>query len=249
MKKTIQKHILLWLTITVTLIVYYGRVNSDFLEAFYYVIMLMPVAVGTAYVFNYYFVPKYLLTRRYWAFALNMFYMLVITLYLEMMVMVFSFIYLYNFRYGEMNPLTVDTISVATNIYLIVFGFAFFRMIESLRKSVAEKKSLAEKIEKEKQQVLTVVSDRQQVPILLENIQYIESLADYVRIHHLDGKTMTKEKITALEERLPADFIRVHRSFIINRKWLSAFNSEQLVISDMKIPMGRKYKKRVMEEL
>ncbi|MEQ8681760.1 MAG: hypothetical protein RID25_18500, partial [Cyclobacteriaceae bacterium] len=66
MKKTIQKHILLWLTIAVILIVYYGRVNGDFSEAFYYVTMLMPIAVGTAYVFNYYLVPNYLLTKRYW---------------------------------------------------------------------------------------------------------------------------------------------------------------------------------------
>ncbi len=249
MKKTIQKHILLWLTIAVILIVYYGRVNSDFLEAFYYVIMLMPVAVGTAYVFNYYLVPNFLLTKRYWTFALYMFYMLVITLYLEMMVMVFSFIYLYNFRYGEMNPLTVDTISVATTIYLIVFGFAFFRMIESLRKSVAEKAALTEKIEKEKAKVLTVISDRQQIPIPLDQIRFIESLSDYVRIDHENGKTMTKEKISKLEERLPADFIRVHRSFIVNRKWVVAFSSEHVKVADETIPVSRKYKKKVMEVL
>lgn len=249
MKKRIVKHISLWTIIALILVVYYGRVNGNFSEAFFFVTMLMPVAVGTAYVFNYYLVPNYLITKRYWIFTLYMFYMFVFTLYLEMMVIVFSFIFLYDFQYGKMNPLTVDTISVAANIYLIVFGFAFFRMLESLRKSVAEKSVLNESIEKNKQKVLTVISDRQQIPIPLDQIKFIESLSDYVSIDHENGKTITKEKISKLEEKLPANFLRVHRSFIINRNWISAFNSEQLAIADAKIPISRKYKKRVMEEL
>ncbi len=249
MKKRIVKHISLWTIIALILVVYYGRVNGNFTEAFYFVTMLMPVAVGTAYVFNYYLVPNYLLTKKYWTFALYMFYMFVFTLYLEMMVIVFSFIFLYDFQYGKMNPMTLDTISVAANIYLIVFGFAFFRMIESLRKAAAEKAALTGKIEKNKQKVLTVISDRQQIPILLDQIKFIESLSDYVSIVHENGKTITKERISNLEEKLPTDFIRVHRSFIVNRKWISAFNSEQLAIADAKIPISRKYKKGVMEEL
>ncbi|XOV93199.1 MAG: LytR/AlgR family response regulator transcription factor [Bacteroidota bacterium] len=249
MKNNILKHILLWITIAVILVVYYGRVNSDFMEAFYYVTMLMPVAVGTAYVFNYYLVPNYLLTKRYWMFSLYMFYMVVITLYLEMMVMVFSFIYMYNFRFGDMNPLTVDTLSVATTIYLIVFGFAFFRMIESLRQVDSEKALLRERLEKDQQQILTVVSDRHQVPIVMDNIRFIESLADYVMIHQVDGKTMTKEKISVLEESLPSNFIRIHRSFIVNKRWITAFNSEHVVMIDEKIPVSRTYKKKALEEL
>ncbi len=246
MKKTILKHVLLWCLTALILILYYGRENTDYVEAFYFVTMLMPVAVGTAYFFNYYLVPNYLLTRRYWVFALYMFYMFVFTLYLEMLVLVFSFIFLYNFQYGEMNPLTVDTISVATTIYLIVFAFAFFRMIESLRKSDAEKRALNERIKKDQQKVLTVISDRQQVPILLDQIRYIESLADYVRIDHENGKTITKEKISTLEERLPSGFIRVHRSFIVSRKWVTAFNSEQVLLGEDAIPVSRTYKKEAM---
>ncbi len=240
---------LLWCIVATILVLYYGRGNANYVEAFYFVTMLMPVAVGTAYFFNYYLVPNYLLARKYWTFALYMFYMVVITLYLEMLALVFSFVFLYNYQYGEMNPLTVDTFSVFTTIYLIVFTFAFFRMIEFYRRSDSEKRSLIEKIELEKQKILTVISDRKQVPILIDEISYLESLANYVRIDHEKGKTITKEKISALEAQLPSHFVRVHRSFIVNKHRISSFNSEHVTVGEDNIPISRTFKKKTLGEL
>ena len=49
--------------------------------------------MGTSYLFNFYLVPKYLLSKKYGWFALYFFYLLVISLYLQMWILMFSFMF------------------------------------------------------------------------------------------------------------------------------------------------------------
>jgi hypothetical protein len=56
--------------------------------------MLLPVAVGTSYSFNYFLVPRYLLKKRYKKFSLYLAYLLIVSTWLEMWVITGSFILL-----------------------------------------------------------------------------------------------------------------------------------------------------------
>ena len=58
-----------------------------------------------------------------------------------------------------------------------------------------------------------------------------------------------QEKISALAERLPSTFIRIHRSFLVNSDKISSYNAEEVRIGDLHLPIGRKYKKQVAAEL
>lgn len=52
-----------------------------------------------------------------------------------------------------------------------------------------------------------------------ENISYLEAQDKYVYIHTVDGqKHLTDQSLTLLEEKLPAQFFRVQKSFIINKE-------------------------------
>ncbi len=91
-----------------------------------------------------------------------------------------------------------------------------------------------------------VRADRKVVKIRLNDILFIESLKDYVKIHLKDEMIITKEKISRLEEKLPGEkFIRTHRSFIVAADRIRAFTAETIEIGAHEIPVGRTYKNSV----
>ncbi|MDZ7607242.1 MAG: LytTR family DNA-binding domain-containing protein [Cyclobacteriaceae bacterium] len=95
-----------------------------------------------------------------------------------------------------------------------------------------------------------VRSDRKVVKVYLNEILFIESLKDYVRIH-LDGEIIiTKEKISSLENLLPeSEFIRTHRSYLVSVSRIRAFTTEIIEIKNHEIPIGRTFKNSVLSFL
>ncbi len=92
---------------------------------------------------------------------------------------------------------------------------------------------------------LYVNTNRKHVRIVFEEVLYIESLKDYIRIHTADQAVTTKEKISAFEDQLPDYFLRIHRSFIVNTRQVTAFTANDVEIGDREIPIGVSYKQLV----
>jgi DNA-binding LytR/AlgR family response regulator len=93
-----------------------------------------------------------------------------------------------------------------------------------------------------------VRSDRRMLKIAFNDIVYIESYSDYIKIHLNDKSTIvTRETISAIEAKLPQDnFIRIHRSYIIAINYINSFTNEEIVISEKSLPISRSYKKEVL---
>jgi len=85
--------------------------------------------------------------------------------------------------------------------------------------------------------------------ILFEDILYAESLKDYVRIHTSETTIITKEKISDFEQKLPACFLRTHRSYIVNTNKITAFTAQDVEIGSIEIPIGISFKQGVLEIL
>lgn len=91
--------------------------------------------------------------------------------------------------------------------------------------------------------------DKKNLRINLNEIDYIESLADYVIVHTAGKKLITKERISQLEEKLPdSDFLRVHRGYIVNRQKVTAWYGNTLELGAIKVPVGRLYKEAVFSK-
>jgi len=86
-------------------------------------------------------------------------------------------------------------------------------------------------------------SDFSLVKIPLADILYIEGLADYLKIHIKDRKpVMARMPMKELMERLPsAEFIRVHRSFILPFSKIEAVRGTTIYIGVNEFPIGRTY--------
>lgn len=95
-----------------------------------------------------------------------------------------------------------------------------------------------------------VKEDKRMVKIYLDDILFIESLKDYVRIHTHSRSITTKQQISYLEQKLPStQFLRVHRSYLIAMNKIQSFASNCVEIKSQEIPIGRSYKHAVMAKL
>ena len=88
-----------------------------------------------------------------------------------------------------------------------------------------------------------VRADFSLVKIPLADILYIEGLADYLKIYIKDRKTIVaRMPMKDMMEKLPsADFIRVHRSFILPFSKIEAVRGTTIFIGDKEFPIGRTY--------
>lgn len=92
--------------------------------------------------------------------------------------------------------------------------------------------------------------NKRQVKVVLADIQYIESLKEYAHIHTSTETIVTKAQLSELEEIFQADnLLRVHRSYMVAKDKLTAFSSSEVEIGELRIPIGRSYKQKVLEVL
>lgn len=104
--------------------------------------------------------------------------------------------------------------------------------------------------ETENNHFMFVRSDRRMFKIDFDNIIYIESFSDYIKIHLADKTIITRETISAVEAKLPShQFMRIHRSFIIALAHITSFTNEHIVINNKALTISRSYKKEVLELL
>ncbi|WP_297087964.1 LytTR family DNA-binding domain-containing protein [uncultured Draconibacterium sp.] len=131
---------------------------------------------------------------------------------------------------------------------------SFGRLLQSINKYLNEsQQALPDEmapIEPEKTESVFVRADRKMIKINFPEILYIESLADYIKIHLQDKTIVTRETISSIEAKLPQkDFLRVHRSFIVAIKAIDSFTNELLEIGKKQIPISRSYKEQVLRRL
>ncbi len=94
-----------------------------------------------------------------------------------------------------------------------------------------------------------VTSNRRKVKVEFEKIHYVESAKDYVCIHLSDDQIMTKDKTSTFEKKLPSNFLRIHRSFIVNVDAITAFTHHDVEIGSKEIPIGISYRSQVKQAL
>lgn len=95
-----------------------------------------------------------------------------------------------------------------------------------------------------------VRSERRMIKINFNDIIYIESYSDYLKIHLENETIVTRETISAVEAKLPSNkFLRIHRSFIIALANISSFTNEEITINRKSLPISRSYKKEVLKTL
>ena len=95
-----------------------------------------------------------------------------------------------------------------------------------------------------------IKSDSFLTKIKFEDIFWVEALGNYVIIYTSEGKHTVHTTMKSITDKLPTDqFLRIHRSFIVNLYRINSVNGRSLKIDDNYIPISRSCKKGLMEKL
>jgi DNA-binding LytR/AlgR family response regulator len=86
--------------------------------------------------------------------------------------------------------------------------------------------------------------------VQLSDILYIEGMKEYVVFYTTQQKLVIHASLKSLEARLPEDgFLRVHKSYIVNKNKVSNMFGNQLAIGDKYIPIGYSYKRFIINKI
>jgi two-component system, LytTR family, response regulator len=93
-------------------------------------------------------------------------------------------------------------------------------------------------------------ADRKMIKVMLQDILYVESMKDYVKIFTRQETIVSRQSISSVEAMLPAkEFTRTHRSFIVSLKNIKSFTPELIEINATEIPIGKIYRNSVLKVL
>jgi DNA-binding LytR/AlgR family response regulator len=89
-------------------------------------------------------------------------------------------------------------------------------------------------------------SDRRMIKVLFNDILYIESIKDYIKVVTKGNTIITKQSISSVQEMLPtAMFVRIHRSYIVALDKIESYNNEIVWIAKQELPISRMYRHEV----
>lgn len=99
-------------------------------------------------------------------------------------------------------------------------------------------------------QFIFVKTDYRLVKIALADIYYLEGARDYVIIHLPNEQILTLQSMKSLEDELPEEqFMRIHKSYVINLNQISFIERGRVSINEQLIPISDLHKDRLLEKL
>ncbi|WP_196884923.1 LytR/AlgR family response regulator transcription factor [Aureivirga sp. CE67] len=96
-----------------------------------------------------------------------------------------------------------------------------------------------------------VKSEYENLKINLSEIVYIQGLKDYIKIYlkNADKAILTLSSFKEILKKLPVNFLRIHRSYIVNVDFINSVQKSKVIIEKQRIPIGETYKEEVFEKL
>lgn len=126
---------------------------------------------------------------------------------------------------------------------------SFDRFVKAINKAEERMKNLGN--ESETPDYIFVKADGKLVRINIEEICYVEGLKDYVIIHTMQTKVVTHNTMKNIEALLLTDdnFIRIHRSYIINLRFVKEIEGNSFRVKDQLLTIGTTFKEEVQSKL
>jgi DNA-binding LytR/AlgR family response regulator len=123
--------------------------------------------------------------------------------------------------------------------------FTFERFIQAVNKA----KAAARQSEDQKDKYLFIRADYSLIKIAIDDILFIEGLDDYLKIHILNDKPLiARMTLKNILEKLPsADFIRVHRSYVVPFSRIKSVRNKIISIENEEIPIGSSYEENFLK--
>jgi DNA-binding LytR/AlgR family response regulator len=93
-------------------------------------------------------------------------------------------------------------------------------------------------------------ADYSLIKINFADVIWVEGLKDYIKIHlkSTSKVIVSKMSMKSIEEQLPSSvFLRIHKSYIISKEYVTSLKKSSIFIENMELPVGDTYKEAVAE--
>ena len=227
-------HILFWIAYYF-LFSFIWTKEGDYSASFGLEFVLLPIRIGAVYIVIYYLIPRLLLKKKLVGFIAS--YLIAITV---AGVLQRIFIYHYNelLLGKEMMEEMLTFRGVLRAIILVNSTVILLSAVKMYLLWYQERQINAD----HHNQLIKIKSDNRTYFVNPSEILYVESYGNTLTIH-LDkdeNKTLTTySSLKVLLMKLPSYFDKVHKSFIINKRKVTSFSSENVEIKGTIIPIGR----------
>lgn len=98
---------------------------------------------------------------------------------------------------------------------------------------------------------MLIKSEHKVLKVKYANIRYIESMREYAAYHTTThGRVLSLKTLKKLETELPStEFIRIHKSYIVNIPLIEALEGNMILLGEDRLPIGASYKEQVLEKV
>lgn len=120
--------------------------------------------------------------------------------------------------------------------------FSFERVAKAVERALLqEKKPLSIKNE-----TVFMKVGREWMKFVIDEIDYFEAYGGFTKVY-VNGKATTlSEPISEIEEKMPSKaFVRVHRSFLVNRHKIQSINAKHVIVGEAAIPLGASFRENI----
>src|SRR5690606_29628938 len=143
-------HMLFWGMAIGFYILFFSNQNDNFALTIFFVALLIPVTISTTYFINYYLIPRHLFSHRYKSFVLYFIYTINLSVYLDMMIILATFIIMAKYNVRLMEAAMMDIMTIVAASFMIVFSAMAIKLVFSWLNVQKENQQLIiEKIESE----------------------------------------------------------------------------------------------------
>lgn len=123
------------------------------------------------------------------------------------------------------------------------------RFIKACNKALELHQLKNKKDAEEPQPYFFINADYSLVKVVFADIMWVEGLKDYLKIHLKSSSKPLVARLTmkAMEEQLPPSmFLRVQKSFIVSKSYITSIRKNSVFINDVEIPVGDNYKDAIL---
>ncbi len=123
------------------------------------------------------------------------------------------------------------------------------RFLYAVERALLAHKMRTEMVE-DKGEFIFVKSNLKKRKVYLKDLKFIQALGDYVKLITENESLVVLSTMKAFEKQLPTeDFLRIHKSYIVNLRRVEKFNSKAVELDNEVLPLSRNRKSDLVEAL
>ncbi|WP_286830860.1 MULTISPECIES: LytR/AlgR family response regulator transcription factor [Kordiimonas] len=226
-------HILFWVGYYVLFSLVWVKPDKGYFASFYLEFVLLPARLAAVYAMIYVLMPRFLLVRQYGRFLLSYAGLIVLA---GLVHRLSAYFFYEKLLFGQADPF-FDLGALVRAVLLVNTTVVFVAAAKMFQLYLVEAEK--NRVSGQAEQV-AVRANRRTYLLDPADILYLESMGNYVSYFLGDGeKLVAHGSIKAALEDLPEGFIRLHRSYVVNKAHITAFNSEKVQVGETDLPRGK----------